>query len=546
MKARKTLGAGVAALAIGSILLPLVAAAQTPLPAPRPIVPIDDPDAFASDLEEPPVPGEEEELAPPTPREPAPLVAPPVSSPPVSSLSPRTQATPAITRTNAPQLQGGFTVRLARAPHMMGDFFGNSFSPMSGQVFIGHAVHHLDGVTLSGINDIHSIVAVDAADIGVPLSGTVYTYSNSSVGSAPFFFDQIITPPLPGQVDNLTSASTPGRTFSAVDSGDTADVYEPFESLPDLTGAPVYDVYEVIQMVLPAAGPGDLLGRTRLQDNNSAMPQDRVYFDYSYFHNAALTAGGVDVNRFAPGFEKTFLGGMGSVEVRVPLGMTINSNLVSGLPADTSNFEMGNVVIAPKLLLSSDPDLAIACGLGVALPTADDVVVRMQNGAEALRVENDAVHLLPYFAVLYAPCGSNSFGHLFLTYDFDVNGNGVYADLGGSSLSSIGAWSDQHLVTLNLSYGRWVYQAANACDRLQGVALSAELHYTGSVSDADSVSGGTFVVGDPTADISLLNATIGGHVRLGQTTFTAGYSLPVTSDDRVFDGELRAIVNRAF
>lgn len=413
----------------------------------------------------------------------------------------------------------------------MGDFFGTGYAPVSGQAFVGQAVHQILGSTASGVNELRFIS--DASD-----PPAVYTNS---------YLSPTITPPAGTTITGLTSPYSHDSTFTAIDSGDVVDVYEDASSmLPDLTGASVYDVYEHFHLYLPASGPGDLLGRTRLQDNNSAMPQDRVYFDYSYFHNAALTAGGVDVNRFAPGVEKTFLNGMGSVELRVPFGMTINSNLVSGGPIDTSNFEFGNLVVAPKLLLSSDRDLAIAVGMGVALPTADDVVLLSSDNTQVLRVENNAVHLLPYLAFLYAPECSDAFAHLFVTFDFDTNGNRVSADLGNPSLTSLGRWYDQHLVTVNASYGRWIYRSDCPSDRLQGVAFSTELHYTGSISGADSVSGGSFVVGDETADISLLNATVGGHVRMGKTTFTAGYAVPLTSADRVFDGELRLIANRAF
>ncbi|MEM8866281.1 MAG: hypothetical protein AAGF31_12115, partial [Planctomycetota bacterium] len=121
-----------------------------------------------------------------------------------------------------------------------------------------------------------------------------------------------------------------------------------------------------------------------------------------------------------------------------------------------------------------------------------------------------------------------------------------YANVTGAGLESIGTWNDQSLVTLNLAYGQFAYQACSPRQRLQSLAWSTELHYTANISDADSVSGGTFVVGDPDANISLLNATIGGHARVGLTTFTAGYVVPLTSNDRVFDGELRLFANQAF
>ena len=73
------------------------------------------------------------------------------------------------------------------------------------------------------------------------------------------------------------------------------------------------------------------------------------------------------------------------------------------------------------------------------------------------------------------------------------------------------------------------------------------MHWSRSIGPADRVTAGNFVVGDSTAQMDLLNATAGVHIQIGQmTTATLGYSLPVTSSDRVFDGEARFFVNRNF
>ena len=308
----------------------------------------------------------------------------------------------------------------------------------------------------------------------------------------------------------------------------------------------MFNVFEVVDFILPASGPADLIGRTRLNDNNSAMPEDRVYFDYNYFHNAALTADGVNVNRFSPGAEKTFMDGMMSVELRVPMGITLSSDQVSGRSPDVSQYELGNVTISPKVLLTSNRDMAIACGMGIAIPTADDVTFRMSDGTRLLRIKNEAVHLLPYLAMLYAPEHSDTFFHGFVTFDFDTSGNATFANVNGDGLERIGRWDDQHLISVNLSLGRWLYQSNCASDRLQGIALSGELHYTASLNDADTVSGGGFEVGDPRSELSVLNGTVGGHVRIGQTTFTTGYTVPINDDEKVFDGEFRFFANRAF
>jgi len=502
-----------------------------------------DVEGFASDLPPeplaPPVqPGANQPPAPtqpgvqPAPQQPAPLTPPPTRQNNVPAQQ-------AINPSQSSQPMGSFALNtsLGRAPRMLGDFFGSGFAPMSGEVFVGRAVHHT-----TSINDFHRIDE----------SGAQVTYLGGPNGNAPltFFVFPDFTgpdPPAPSVVEGLTTTGGQGNFTAIRTSGDPVNVFDsPAATMPDIMDADVFDIIQIVAMELPAAGPGDIIGRSRLSDNNSALPQDRVYLDYSYFHNAALTANGVDVNRFSPGIEKTFGDGIGSVEVRMPMGFTINSSRISGAGPDTSNAEFGNMVIAPKLLLFANEDLALAAGMGVTLPTGDDIDVRMANGVEVLSITNEAVHLLPYLAMLYAPEGSNAFAHAFLTFDFDTNGAATYANVTGGGLERIGTWRDQNLVSLNVAYGQFLYQSQCQCDRLKSVAWSTELHYTATMNDADSVTGGTFTVGNSDADLSLLNGTIGGHMRVGQTTLTLGYTTPLTSNDRVFDGEIRFFANRAF
>ena len=140
-----------------------------------------------------------------------------------------------------------------------------------------------------------------------------------------------------------------------------------------------------------------------MQDNNNAMPTDRIFLDYNYYHNVPFTANGIDVNRFTPGAEKTFLNGMGSVEVRVPMAVSFNSNQYLGVPTDTSEPEFGNLTFIPKILLTSNDQMALAVGMGITVPTADNLNVYGRGGPRILSVKNDSVHLIPFLAYLYTP-----------------------------------------------------------------------------------------------------------------------------------------------
>ena len=103
--------------------------------------------------------------------------------------------------------------------------------------------------------------------------------------------------------------------------------------------------------------PSSLAGRLRLQDNNSALPQDRIFFDYSYFHNAQLVTAGAEVNRYTPGFERTFADGYGSVEIRIPMAATLNSQFDLFNPGDASQYEFGNMSFITKFVLHEEAKL---------------------------------------------------------------------------------------------------------------------------------------------------------------------------------------------
>jgi hypothetical protein len=443
-----------------------------------------------------------------------------------------------------PALSGGQTglgavaASASAAPNMIGDFFGRG-----GSVQILEPIQEIAVADTApgvfGPNGPFGIVSI------VDESGASYLYRN---GPPVPFGELLITNQAAINGDAITDfLLVADPTKVGTSDLDSEVAYAAVSNgIVTPSGHNLYDLFQYYQLTLPNPSAGDIVGRVRLQDNNSARPQDRVYFDYSYFHNVRFSNNGADVNRFAPGIEKTFFNGMTSVEVRVPMATTISSEAVADGPTDFSHYEFGNVMIAPKLLLVGTRDFAAAAGMGIGVPTADDISVSLVDGQKLLSVDNDSVHLVPYIACLYAPAYSDSFAHAFVTADVDANGNPVQANVSGTGLETIGRYNDQTLLSVNVAYGRWIHRDPSSAAQLNGLAWSTELHYTATVSDADSIASGNFVVGNPDADLSLLNATLGGHARFGLTTFTAAYAVPLTSDDRVFDGEFRFFVNRNF
>jgi hypothetical protein len=319
-----------------------------------------------------------------------------------------------------------------------------------------------------------------------------------------------------------------------------------------------------------AAAPGGMVGRQKISENSSPMPRDRVFVNYSYFHHTPLVLGGVDVNRVTPGFEKTFLGGNMSVEVRAPFATTLDSDVIAGGPTDSSNAEFGNLTIFLKTLLWDAGKEAISAGIGFTVPTADDVTVRDINGTPLLAIENDSVHILPFIGALFMPT-ELCFFQAFVQADIDPNGNNVrFTTFNGGiptgALIPVGRPNDSNYIFVDIGLGYWIYRAPSYgacgcgyCDRhygwglIRGIAPTIELHYNGSFNEADTLlvngGGGTVVLGDgERTQIDLLNLVLGVTFECHHNAnLTVGYATPLAGDDdEQFDSELRVMFNWFF
>lgn len=431
--------------------------------------------------------------------------------------------------------------RVARQSNfMIGDFFGRGSQNVTVGDFVGIAVHQdSDSMSAFAVDNIHLVTLQTGTNVATFVGGPAGLLPGS------FLSPQIDADDLQPINRDLTLNSTPG-TYTAVATEDTVDVVDTLGGTITIPDATIFNVFEAVMIDLPGPNVADLVGRIRLQDNNSAIPRNRVFFDYNFFHNVPLVREKIDVNRFAPGFEKTMWDGLASLEVRTPMAVTLNASQTIGQPTDTSNPEFGDIVLAPKILLSSGNQYAIACGMGVTLPTANDITVLNAGGDSLLRIDTESVHLIPYLAALFAPEDSSFFSQVFVTVDLDTNGNPVFARLDGNGLQQIGVWNDQTLIAASVSLGQFIYQDDSPSSRLNSLAYTVELHGTSAITDADQVLSSAFIVGDPLEDLSVLNSTIGAHARCGETVFTMGYSVPLTSSDRLFDGEFRCFINRFF
>lgn len=320
----------------------------------------------------------------------------------------------------------------------------------------------------------------------------------------------------------------------------------------------LYSVYNTATVVVPDGGT------QKLADNSSPLPRDRVFVNYNYFDGAVSAAGG-GINRVTPGFEKTFWNGTASIELRAPFASQMDSDQnVTGV-INNGNVEFGNLTLYLKKLLYQDCAFAMSAGLGVQLPTADDVRVYGNVGTQTvdyLKIVNESTHLLPFLAGVYAP-NSRFYLQNILQLDIDASGNSLYA--GGvpcldptapgtpqftyTPLSYRGTVQAQTFLYESVSVGYWIYK--NKCPHARGItgfSPTAELHYNCSLSDQDVVvtqySSGT----RGARNVATLNGIVGANMTLANNkTLTTAYVMPIGGGlDQQFNGELRLMFNWYF
>jgi len=361
------------------------------------------------------------------------------------------------------------------------------------------------------------------------------------------------TSPTPSQSDFL--ASLYGRTAASEPSNRLAGT-------PNMFG----DSYMEIGNGMMVSGPdgysssnSPLAGgnrRLKIAENDNSLPQDRVFFLYNHFQDATsiddstvtpVAQRSISLDRYTIGFEKTFVDGLWSVELRMPFG--------GGYDYESPGFassagQVGNLNIVFKRVIYRSETTLAAVGLCIDTPTGSDAT-GMGQGVQ-YDIHNQALFLMPYLGILRVP-NDKLFYQAFLQVDVPTNGNRIdYVDTNGTPTSgTFGTLDDQTLLYADLSVGYWL--SRNPCaDWVTGLAGVVELHYTTTLQDADIVTGTTssrfFSFGNFSNRVDVLDLTVGLHAELGNQTLcrVAGVVPLRTGDDRLFNGEVQVQLERRF
>ena len=294
---------------------------------------------------------------------------------------------------------------------------------------------------------------------------------------------------------------------------------------------------------VPQIGWGDTFYHqhfTKIADNNSPLPQDRISFAYNLYNNAPIiydpgvTLRSANLDEFTFLAEKTFLGGLASAQLTVPFAHTVAGHNTSNITRGNQATELGNLAITGKALLYQNCRLAISGGLQIELPTREDLTTTDTGEVAA----NEAWYFTPFAALLVTP-NDRLFSQNFISYRMASAAN-AYADNGAIT----DHLREANMLMIDTSVGYWVYR--DPCARgLTGLAPTLELHYTTTTEDADSLSA-------PINRVDYLNLTAGCTAEINRNaTLATGLVLPLRENtcagygqtDRNFDWELAIQLN---
>ncbi len=374
-----------------------------------------------------------------------------------------------------------------------------------------------------------------------------------------------------GQADNLNvppslnTAAAPAASVPSL-SGATGTPTAPASASPNMVG----DFFGTSQQATVRffGGPGgsfkiqdpneSVTGRIKQAESYSPLPRDRIFMDYAAYYNVPIgpqvgtTPRDIDIQRFTPGFERTFLDQMFSVEIRMPVARTLDSSLNTAQSSvDTDHWEPGNLNVGLKALLFQTDTIAFTSGLGIRTPTANDL--EYSSGTNTLEVENNSVHLMPWFGLLLTP-DSPFFAQAMIQVDVDANGNDVFVDDGNGPVLA-GTLQDQTYLFSSFSVGAWLLD--NPCaKRLTSVATTLEIHHSTTVQDPDFINGAGVVIveegGDTTTglgadpDFDAFTGVLGLHfLYAGGAQVTFAYGVPMGAD-KFAEGEFRTLLSRYY
>ena len=291
-----------------------------------------------------------------------------------------------------------------------------------------------------------------------------------------------------------------------------------------------------VPVIIVSPGDGGVVGRTKLSDDNSPLPRDRIMFGFDYFQNVPLTLDGTHVSRFSPGFEKTFLDGLTSLELRVPFAASIDNDMVVG--QSSRKTQLGNLSLTAKGLLLAGENGGVASGVQMGLPTANSTTIAFPGNQPFLKIVNQSITLAPYVAFYTTPT-PRLFTQFWASTVFDTSGSRVDTDfIGIGTYTPAARMYSQSMMSLDGQIGYRLYNNPNGL--LRSLTPFGELHWNSSMGVPTPINANGLTLNYADPHFNELNTTLGANAIWSNNLLTAvGLSLPLRSgNDRTFDYQL--------
>lgn len=448
---------------------------------------------------------------------------------------------------------------LDRLPNMLGDFFQSgvqstaTFRPeaafpasAAGPVVLDAANNRF--VYIDGTNN---LLVPGNAGLGNEFvffraaGGGLLAETTNAAGVTGFFGLERVA------IDSTTGAQTVTSSVDILTGTGTTAVTDPVSGTT-FNATPNNATLSIISGITTDPSLGNV-GLVKMSSGGSPIPRNRVFFNYNYFEDAPL-ANTSSVNQFVPGFEKTFMAGLMSVEARFPFAATLDTDINTNGSTGSTTGQFGDISVALKSIFAQSDNWLLSGGLQLVLPTAEDISYRVSDGGttrEFLRIENESVHVMPFLgASLIADGGLFLQG--FFQIDVDANGMPVFANsspFGTGTMAEVGRLNGATMMYLDASAGYWLVQEpADSTSTLTAVMPLVELHLSRSLSDSDSVNFSPLGTVGREDDFQLLNTTFGMVFEFQHNTnVSIGYAtaIPGGKDDD-FEGEFRLHVSHRF
>jgi hypothetical protein len=371
----------------------------------------------------------------------------------------------------------------------------------------------------------------------------------------------------PADLDGDPALMVPGGfltddgPFIALDSGDVGEVgvLAPETEVVRLDET-LYNIHDALLVFVPTPGSGGGVGRQKVAENTSPIPRDRVFINHSTFTGVPFTSRGVNVYRFAPGIERSFYEQQASLEVRLPFASTLDSDINAAFGPGTNSTQFGNIVTTLKALVRQTPTSAMAVGVSLTAPTANDLSVHV-DGTPFLAIKNESLHVMPFIGG--TNFGGRWFSQWYLQGDMDTTGSPVYIrNVMTGQVERTGVLHDAPMLYASLSGGYWIYQKGHRAASfvstpgktvkrtvytggggITGLAPIMEFHFNRSLDKSEVIRSGPIELRSA-SDFSLTNLVLGGVATFGTGgSVTVAWGTPIIGqDDRQFDNEVRVML----